>query len=367
MKSDSGDFDYDSTAAVSRIHCRMSPYGPQHQPYSPHVTPLGSDGYPYRNNSLSAYQMPLKYYNIASYGDFADESVDYGMHASTYPIMNHDPINIPYSAGNMRSWTQGPQDQKNNSLFVEQESSYNHGQLPFHSNTFPIRTTISPESKSLSLSGISTSLPAPINGTDRVLPFPNSNCPAPIGPSYLRSTESLLPISQSQIQYTSNGMMNAGMMNTVKALNTSTASENVSNSSTYLPLSSSPDSVPSSQMSFGNRSVSSSSQHHDGYTASHEISQHSLFHHNNSSNDMSSYGPSSSSSHRPSISSQNNDEDSQSHVGNGSAPLVNGYHYQPPPVSTQTPYQAPPMISDAREMPPAASLTIQPRLSVSAT
>jgi hypothetical protein len=119
-------------------------------------------------------------------------------------------------------------------------------------------------------------------------------------------------------------------------------------------------------MSFGNHSVSTSSQNHDGYTPSHETSQHSLFQHNNSSNDMGSYGPSSSGSHRPSISSQNNGEDSQSQAGNSSAPLVNGYHYQPPPVSTQTSYQAPPMVSDTREMQSAAPVTIQPRRSVSA-
>ena len=133
MKSDGTDFGYDSAAAVSRIHCRMSPYGPQHQSYAPHVTALGPDGYPYRQNSLSAYQKPLmSYYGIPPYAEFAEESPNYEMHASNYPIMSQEPLAIPYpSAGNIRSWNSAPQLQKSNSLFVEQESSYNHGQLPF--------------------------------------------------------------------------------------------------------------------------------------------------------------------------------------------------------------------------------------------
>ena len=136
MKGDAAEFGYDSAAAVSRIHCSMRPYGSQHhQPYTPHVTTLGPDGYPYRQNSIAAYQKPLMYYGTPSYSEFADENVDYGMPTSNYSIMNQEPLSNPYvSAGSIRSW-QAPQLQKsNNSLFMDQEPSYNHGHLPSHSN-----------------------------------------------------------------------------------------------------------------------------------------------------------------------------------------------------------------------------------------
>lgn len=363
MKSDAAEFGYDSAAAVSRIHCRMTPYGPQHQPYTPHITSLGPDGFPsYRNNSLSAYQAPLKYYGISSYGDFADENVDYGLHASNYSIMNQERVGIPYtSLGSTRAWNQ-PQIPKNSSLFMEQDSSYSHGQLPYHIPAYPnpIRSAVSPESNSLSLNGMPTAPPAP-NGTDRVLPAPASYRAAQMGGSYLRSIESILPMSQPPMHYSNNGLMSTSMMNAVKALNTSSVSENSSMSSTYLPLSSSPDSGSSSQISFGSQSVSSGQQNHDGYTLDHESSQqHTLYQHHDNSSDNLAYVPSSSGSNRPSISSQNGDESQSLPSNNGGGPLPNR-HYYIPPVSTQASYPVPPMIA----MEPAAPVI--PRQPVSAS
>jgi hypothetical protein len=363
MKSDAAEFGFDSAATVSRIHCRISPYGPQHQPYTPHITPLGPDGFqPYRHNSISAYQ-PIKYYGISSYGDFADENVEYGMHSSNYSIMNQEPISIPYtSVESTRGWNQ-PQLPKSNSLFVEHDTSYNHGHLPSYSNAFPYRPNISPESKSLSLNGMSIALPAPVNGADRVLPAPASYRAAPVAGSYLRSSESPLPMAQSPIHFNNNSLMSINLINAVKALNSGAASENASMPSAYLPLSSSPpESVPSSHMSFGTDSVSSSQQNHDGYTHSLVHSQQSLFHHSNSSSgDIGSYGSSSSSANRPSISSQNGEDSQQPPSTNSGGSLVNGYCYIPP-ASTQGSCPAPSMVTT--NMQPAPVISRQP---VSAT
>lgn len=359
------EFGYDSASAVSRVHCRVSPYGPQHHAYNSHATSLGQDGFPsFRHNSLSAYQIPVKYYGIPSYGDFSEEPPDYGMHASNYSIMAQEPISIPYiNAGTTRGWSQ-PQMSKSNSLFVEQDSSYNHCQLPFHTTAYPVRPAISPESKSTSLNGMSTALPLPVNGTDRVLPAPASYRLTQTGGSYVERVRSndVLPMSQPPMHYSNNGLMNTSMMNAVKGLNATATSENSSLSSSYLPLSSSPDSVPSSQMSFGAQSVSSTQQTHDTYTPSLESSQHSMFHHRNNSGELDIYGTSSASSHRPSVSSQANGEESQSLSNNSnSGSLVNGSgHYYVPPTN-QLSYPAPPMVT----MEPVA-LAI-PRQSVSAS
>jgi hypothetical protein len=337
MKNEGADFGFDPSAAVSRVHCRMSPYGPQHQSYTPHITPLGTDSFPpYRHNSLSAYQ-PIKYCGISSYGDFTDENVDYGMHTSNYSLMNQEPISIPYSSiGSARGWSQS-QLPKSNSLFVEQDSSYNHCQLPSYSNPFPYRPNTNTESKGLALHSMATALSPSVSSNDRVLPAPApiSFRTAQVAGPYLRSTmENNFPVSQAQIHsYTNNGLMSTHMINAVKALSSSSSTESIASSS-YLPLSSSPpESVPSSHMSYGSHSVSSSQQNNDGYTPGPESSQQSLFHQpNNSSDNVGSY--STSSTRRSTGSHVGEDEQPLANNGNGS--LVNG-HYYIPPVSNQYP------------------------------
>jgi hypothetical protein len=359
MKSEGAEYGYAS--AVSRIQCRMNPYGPQHQHYATsHATPLSPDLYPtYRHSSLSAYQ-PIKYYPVSSYSDFADESLDYGIHTSNY-VMNQEGITIPYSTiGSTRVWSQ-PQLSKNNSLFVEQDSSYSHCQPPY-SNNLPYRPNINSEAKSLSLLSMATALSPSVNSTDRVLPVPSPAYRTAQMAGPYRSAETSLPLSQMQYgTFNNNGMMSTNMMDAVKALTSNAASESSPMSSNYLPLSSSPpESVPSSQMSFGAQSVSSTNQqNHDGYTTSHESSQHSLYQQgNNSSGNLDSYGPSSG-SNRPSISSPNG-EDSQSISNHGYGSLVNGNCYIPP-VSNQPSYPAPPMVPSE---PPSQVIT---RQSVTAT
>ena len=363
MKNDGTDFSYDSatTAAVSRVHCRMNPYGPQHQSYNPHITPLGPDTYPsYRHNSISAYQ-PIKYYGIASFNDFADENVDYGIPTSNYSVLNQEPISIPYTNVGSARWAQH-QLPKSNSLFVEQDSPYNH--LPSYSTPFPYRPHCNTESKSLSLHSMANALSPSVSGTDRVLPAPAPvhYRTAQVAGSYLRSTENPLPMSQAPVYNNSNGLMSAHMINTVKALSSSSSSESMT-SSNYLPLSSSPpESVPSSHMSYGAHSVSST-QNHDNYPTSHESQQ--MYNQQNNSLDNINYAisqPPSSGSHRSSIPSQN--EDSQTTASNGSGALVNGYQYVPP-LSDQPSYPQPPLPLRLPEQPAAQS--VAQRHSVSAT
>ena len=347
LKNDGNDFNYDSsTTAVSRVHCRMSPYGPSHPSYNPHVAPLGPDAYSsYRHTPLSAYQ-PIKYYGISSYNDFADENVDYGLPASNYSIINQESIGIPYtSIGSTRAWAQ-PQAPKTGSLFVE-DSSYNH--LPSYSN-LPYRPNMNPESKSLSLHSMANALSPSVSGTDRVLPAPapvHYRTPQVAG-SYLRSAENTLPVSQTAMF--NNGLMSTQMVNAVKALSASSSNESMA-SSTYLPLSSSPpESVPSSHMSYGTHSVSSA-QNHDSYSHSQASQQPVYSHTNHSSSDVNNYAISqpSNSPHRLSISSLNGDE-SQTPSNNRTGSLVNGYIYNPP-TSDLASYPVPQPIIPIREQP----------------
>jgi hypothetical protein len=261
------------------------------------------------------------------------------------------------TANGIRTWPQGQsqQFQKVNSLFVEEQPSYApEPQLWAPGLKFPMRPQINSESKNLSLSSMSNALPVPVNGTDRVLPFPASS--RSLGqvqacPSYLRSTESLLPMSQNSLQYNNNnGLMSLQMS---KALN-SNASANAENASlAYLPLSSSPESIPSSHMSslgsnFGGNSVSSSSHMNEHFATAHDNSLQRGIISNGSSENLSESNYRSDSNvglHRPSICHPNNGENiERPHEGT----LANGHYYHPPPAS-QPSYATPPIV-DNREM-----------------
>lgn len=322
MKNDDSDFGYDPTA-VSGLQCRMVPYGPQS--YAPQST-LGTDAYQYRASSLSAYQYPLRpnYSGIPPFAEFADENFDYGLQASSYSLVNPDHLAMPPSyatPGVGRGWTPAPQVSKSTSLFLEQEPVYNQGQLPYQSNNgFPLRPTISPENRTLSLSGAVPSLPAPINGNDRVLPYPAAQRPAQVG-SFLRSSDSLTPTTQPG--YSSyNGLMSSNMLNSVKAANGAAVSENASLSPPYLPIASTSPKSLSSQLAYSSHSLPISQQSSEMYPPS----QDSLFHSNDSSD--SAYGPSTSGSKRGSQSSHtSNTESSLPSYSNGN--LANERAYVP--------------------------------------
>jgi hypothetical protein len=325
MKSDGSgsDFGYDPGAAVSRMQCRIVPQGPQYAPlHTPSVT---YDAYQYRSNSLSAYQYPVKSYysEIPAFAEFPDENVDYGLQASPYQLMNPDHLAISpssnYASSSVtgRGWTPAPQISKNASLFLEQEPTYNHGQLPYHAGSFPLRPAISPESKGLALSGM-PSLPAPIAGNDRVLPYPAANRQAQ-STSFLRSNDGLP--SASQAGYQPYSIMPAShVVNGIKAVN-NTVSEN----SSYHPMSStSPESLPSSQATYNasGHSDSISQQQNEMYTPSNEDP------YNHAEPSDSSYGTSSARSERGSQSSQTTTaETSLPSLLSGN--LANGHPYIP--------------------------------------
>jgi hypothetical protein len=204
LKNEAG-YEYDSSAgAAARLSFRTASYGPQYGPN------LGLDGYQYRSNSSASLYpyAPKPYYSAQSpYGEFADENVDYGLQVSitTSPqfqqtILAPDLGLAPtYTTSNIgRGWTPAPQFPK--ALFLEpHDSAYSHGQLPYHGSMYGLRMAV-PESKGVSLNGSSASLPAPITGSDRVLPLPAANRAVEVG-SFLRSTENLLPATQSGYQH----------------------------------------------------------------------------------------------------------------------------------------------------------------------
>ncbi len=297
MKNDDSNFAYDPLAA-SRLQCRMVPYGPQS--YAPQGA-LSTDAYQYRASSLSAYQYPLRphYSGVPTFAEYADENFDYGLQASPYSLMNADHLAIPSNYGTSsvgRDWTPTPQVPKSTSLFLEQDPVYNQPQLPYQPhNGFPLRQTISPENKSVSLNRAVPSLPAPINGNDRVLPYPAAQRPTQ-GGSFLRSSDNLIPTTQPGFQ-SYNGLMSSNILASVKAANSAAVSENASLSPPYLPMTStSPESL-SSQLAYSSHSLPMSQQSSEMYTPS----QDSMFHANDSSD--SAYDPTTSGSKRGSQSS----------------------------------------------------------------
>jgi len=213
-------------------------------------------------------------------------------------------------------------------MYLKQESSYSHGQLPYH--TYPLRPTISPETKTSSLGGqiLSGSLPAPVSGNDRVLPFPAANRPQ-VG-SYLHSSSSVLPTPQGG--YQSYDELVSTNTHSRKSINSSAVSENGSLSTSYLPYSSSsPESLASSQTAYSSQAMSQ--QNAEIYTPNSE----GLFHPNESTD--SSYGPSSETPKRDSQSSQGGPEGPMPSMSNGN--LANGHAYIP--YNSQSSYPAPPM------------------------
>jgi hypothetical protein len=341
MKSESAGYDYDPSAG-SRLNYRMIPYGPQS--YG-----MGVDTFQYPRNSLSTFQFPVNpvksyYPAIPQYHDFDD--VEYGLQGSSFQLLPTEHLSIPnYTTSTGRGWTPTPQLPKT-SLFLEQsESAYNHGQLPYHGGTsaFSLRPAISPESKSLSLHGLSSSLPAPpLPGNDRLLPIPAANRLSQ--GSFLRTADSLLPVSQPNYQ-SYPGLMSANVLNSLKNHSNSTVHE-----SPYLSMSSSsPESLNSSQMAYSSSGHILSSQSQEMYQTN---NNESLFTPNESSD--SSYGHSSPASKRGSQSSHATNADGSLPSLSG-ASLVNGHTYVPSPYQSSYP---PPPIEVQSEAPRHASASI---------
>lgn len=329
MKSESAGFDYDLSTAP-RLNCRMVPSGSQS--YG-----IGLDTYQYRHNSLSTYQFPINpmksYY---PYNDFED-NVDYGLHSSSYSMIPAESMAMPnYTTSTGRGWTTPtPQLPKTSLVFEQPDSAYNHSQMPYHgSASFPLRPAISPEPKSLSLHGLTTSLPAPLTTNDRMLPIPAANR-ASQG-SFSRTSDGLPLVSQPGYQ-SYNGLMSASMLNSLKNHSNATPHE-----PSYVPVSSSsPEPLPSSQMTYSSEQILSS-QSRDLYQSS---SSEDLFIPESSD---SSYGHSSPVSKRGSQSSHaTNSAGSLPSQTSGS--LVNGHAYVPSPYQPSYP---PPPIEVQSSAPP---------------
>jgi len=364
-EGDTAEFIIDAPEAMSRIQCRMAA---SYAPSFPPPTPLDHDGYPsYRQSSLATYQYPIKYYST-SFGDYADENVDYGIHNnSQYQMMSPEhlaalPSGSIYPAPGPRGWPATPASFPRNNSFYEPESSYTHGQ--YHASGYPLRPTLhptmQPEPKhGLSLSGMANALPNPITNIDRlVLPPP----PVHRQPGHpLRSSESMSALQGPQISRSTDGftyhdgIMGTSTFNTVKSVNSHAVSENASVSTTYLPLANNVETLPAPQMGNFNSQAIPSQQQNEMYTPSSADSS-SLFSVNLASsmdgNRSSEYLPSSSSK-RPSVSHGTDRTGSSSDY---SPKLTNGRIYEP---HNQGFYPAPPMATGI----PTMELPIQRRVS----
>ena len=324
---------YDNSIAVSRLHRGFSI--PNGQQYFATPTPLGLDGYPYnRQNPISSFGFSIKPYPFQHpYGEVTDEHIDYS--SSPYQIMGSDQLGISHYAGNSsastRNWphaipvTPLP---KSNAIYLDQDGLINHPQ--YNPNTFPFRTTSSPESKSLSLNSIATALPTTSTGPDRVLPYPTTGRQIQ-GPPLLRSSESHGNL-HSQPSRSMDGLpsyncsINTGMMNgSIKSIGDTAVAENASLDSSY-------HTIPSS----------SESSHHtsDSYAA-----QERLYPVSNSSTEDLRYVPSQTSNRRHS--------GPYSEINGTLSPpstsvLSNGHEYVP--LTSRGYYPTPPMAIPQIEM-----------------
>jgi len=262
MKSDLTGYEYDPSAS-SRLNCRMIPFGPQS--YG-----MGVDAYQYRHNSLSSFQFSPSsvkpYYSLPQYSDFAD---DYDINGSPYPLLPNDSLAIPsYTTSSTgRGWaTPTPQLPKTSLYLEQQDSAYSHGQLPYHSGDFSLRPAISPEPKSLSMHGLTTSLPTTAN--DRLLPVPAANRQSA---SFMRAADGFLAVSQPSFA-AYDGLMSASVLTSLKNHSNSTG-HNPSYMSTMSSSSSESHNSNSSQIAYSSGPILSSQSHEmypqsgDNYTS----------------------------------------------------------------------------------------------------
>lgn len=234
-------------------------------------------------------------------------------------------------ANNGRSWTPTPQISKNSSsLFLDQDQTYTNGQ--YATTTYPIRTMSNSDSKNMSLTSMANALPPAI--TDRLLPYPSTGRQLTQA-TYLRTNDGQGALQNTvrnmePIHSYNHGLMSTSMMNTVKAINANSISENASMSSSYLPLSSSgtSNSVGSSQLSCASQYMNTTNQQSgDVYGSS--TSSNSLYRQQNDSSSSLSNGYSPS-SRKPSQTSDNASSATTLSNGQTYIPYVSQSYPQPP-------------------------------------
>jgi hypothetical protein len=329
---------YEHASAGPRIQCRMTPYGP----HSSYISPGGSvpEGYYSRGNSMSSYVVPQsRYYALGSFSEYPEENVnvDYGVQASTYPMLASDQLIPPNYPPPNRGWTPAPQMTKTTPMYLEQDPTYNNTQVPYH-NAYQLRPTISPEPKSLvhpvSMPiGINNNSLPPLSagGTDRVLPFPATRTalPTQVG-SYMRSNTVPHPGYHYDSIMSSNGLGSSKPVS-----NNGLPSATTLPPDAYMPYSSSsPESLASSaQTAYSTQQLSQ--QQADLYASGSDA----LY--NSSDAAESSYGP--SCEKRGSHSSQEalSQDGSVPSISSGGGLLSNGHAYTP--FNSGTNYPAPPM------------------------
>lgn len=275
MKPDSLDFGYDLGRQPYRVTPQFNGYNPQVYSQQSSSPP---DGYSYRNNSVSYQYSPSAYYKMPFDEITDDTQLEYGFQSPGYSMLGPENMGIPQNCvpgGSVRAWSHSGLPSRNPSIFMQQDPYAHHG-LPIQKSpisTRPAMSLVEPRRPSL--------------GTDRVLPFPAAGRTTS---SYMRSSETSLPSSQSSLSYSTNVMI-PPVLQSRPARNDS-ISESGPELPTYVTLSS-PTSDSLSPYSSQHAGVSH--QPAEIYPASND----GLYHHDSGSSvDMSytSYGPSSSSS-----------------------------------------------------------------------
>ena len=321
MRSDSGDFDYDPNRIPYRLASHLSNYNVQN--YSPQ-SPI--DGFSYRSSPLSVYQYPASAYRIP-WNDIPEDNAEYGVQSHGYPIIGQENINSPSSYGqngSIRVWNTGASP-RGPAIFIDQDS-YSQTQIPLHGGSIHPRSSISPESRGISLNTMISPLSSS-SGNDRMLPFPAANRSIS---SFSRPCDSILPSSQSSSPSYASNLVSPSMMHQSRNTGNVAISESGTITS-YIPLSSS----NSDSISYTSQSIHA--QSNEPYSSNNDNIYHNE---NNSSTDLSYNYGTGPMPKRGSQSNQTTSEGSPSSVSAGL--LANGRPYIPHTVSNAT-YPTPPM------------------------
>ncbi|KUJ18062.1 uncharacterized protein LY89DRAFT_36455 [Mollisia scopiformis] len=356
LKSETSNYDFDPGSAGSRVNCRMIPFGPHS--YASQGPPLSFGPYPGRNNSMPAYQYGAKQY-YSAYGDFADDSVDYGVNLQYQPLLPGEQIGLGTTnfdpSPEARAWIAAqPQPLKSLPFLDGPTQIYSHGQSSYNGSNYDPRSNISVDLKPIQLTGMSSSLPNLASpGNDRQLPFP-ANVPVSRPTQlnqYLPPAEGILTGTQTRGPY-----MDFGTVQTIKSQNNNAVADNNSMpTSSYLPVANdSPQSLNSSQSTYSAPTISLPSPQPEVYTPSQGSNDGLL-------NATDSFSPRSSSSYH-SIVNNDSSNDAYNHRGSrnerGSYSrnpsdglpsmttglLANGQQYSPAPSAfAPNRYPAPPV------------------------
>jgi hypothetical protein len=242
---------------------------------------------------VSYHQAPQKtLYSLPWSQDYTEDSMDYSTPGSSCSLLSQEQLGLsPVYPGVSRGWNSGTPKDFNHGLFIDQEQSptYTHTQMPCGTHQIVYRPALNADTANFSLSNMASSLPSTSPVNDRMLPNP-------VAGRSLQLNQNLYGRSEAGPTYN----VDSGA---IKPLNDCINIPSTSGNSTtmsYIPLSSSPDTIStaSPQLSqYPSQSVPAAhNMHPEPYGASSHDSlyDHSLSHDHTlrqevSSGDMYSY------------------------------------------------------------------------------